>query len=174
MGGTQSAIPYEKLANTEILCRKWTKYRYRIHDRWRLLNVVSISRVFFISYRHIYTRNQPQPSRKTWEDLELIGANIEKPGHCMSYQFYHRVTVRNCVFIYRLSLKSSKYWPALDRRGQINSAAIPWKIFVYRIPLAIRMKNRIPQDWMIPQYRTLKSKLPKYRLKKKKLNTAIP
>ena len=28
------------------------------------------------------------------------------------------------------------------------------------------MKNRIPQGWMIPQYRTLKSKLPKYRLKK--------
>ena len=38
---------------------------------------------------------------KTWEDLELICTTIEKPGHWMSYQFHHRVTVRNCVFIYR-------------------------------------------------------------------------
>ena len=89
----------------------------------------------------------------------------------MSYQFHHRVTVRNCVSIY--SLKSSKYWPTLDRRGQMNGTAIPWRIFFYRIPLGRRMKNRIPQGWMIPQYRTLKSKLPKYRLKKK-LNTVNP
>ena len=37
--------------------------------------------------------------------------------------------------------------------------------YSYRIPLAKRMKNRIPQGHMIPQYRTLKSKLPKYCLK---------
>ena len=38
--------------------------------------------------------------------------------------------------------------------------------FFYRIPLARRMKDRIPQGWMMPQYRPLKSKLPKlYRLK---------
>ena len=47
----------------------------------------------------------------------------------------------------------------------MNGTAIPWRIFFYRIPLGRRMKNRIPQGWMIPQYRTLKSKLPKYRLK---------
>ena len=47
----------------------------------------------------------------------------------------------------------------------MNSTAIPWRIFFYRIPLARRMKDRIPQGWMIPQYRPLKSKLPKYRLK---------
>ena len=55
-GGTQvpnTAIPYEKMVNTEIPCRKWTKYRYLIYDRWRLLNVVSISRVFF--YVSLYT-----------------------------------------------------------------------------------------------------------------------
>ena len=28
------------------------------------------------------------------------------------------------------------------------------------------MENRIPQSYMIPQYRTLKLKLPKYRVKK--------
>ena len=48
----------------------------------------------------------------------------------------------------------------------MNGTVIPWRIFFYRIPLARRTKNRIPQCWMIPQYRTLKSKLPKYRLKK--------
>ena len=37
------------------------------------------------------------------------------------------------------------------------------------LPNTVNQKdeNRIPQGWMIPQYRTLKSKLPKYRLKKK-------
>ena len=47
-GVPNTAIPHEKMVSTEIPCRKWTKYRYRIYDRWRLLNVVSISRVFFI------------------------------------------------------------------------------------------------------------------------------
>ena len=49
----------------------------------------------------------------------------------------------------------------------MNGTAIPWRIFFYRIPLGRRMKNRIPQGWMIPQYRTLKSKLPKYTAWKK-------
>ena len=48
----------------------------------------------------------------------------------------------------------------------MNGTAIPRRIFFYRVPLARRMKNHIPQGWMIPQYWTLKSKLPKYRLKK--------
>ena len=32
-GVPNTAIPYEKLANTEIPCRKWTKYRYRMYTR---------------------------------------------------------------------------------------------------------------------------------------------
>ena len=62
----------------------------------------------------------------------------------------------------------------------MNGTAIPRRIFFYRILLARRMKNRIPQGWMIPQYRTLKSKLPKYRLKEssipqyRKLNPVPP
>ena len=48
----------------------------------------------------------------------------------------------------------------------MNGTAIPRRTFFYRVPLARRIKNHIPQGWMIPQYRTLKSKLPKYRLKK--------
>ena len=27
-----------------------------------------------------------------------IGTPLEKPGYWMSYQFHHRVSVRNCVF----------------------------------------------------------------------------
>ena len=75
---------------------------------------------------------------------------------------HHRVFQKLCIHL-RLRLKSSKYWPTLDRRGQMNSTAIPSRIFF--LP-ARRMKNRIPHGWMIPQYRTLKSKLPKYRLEK--------
>ena len=48
----------------------------------------------------------------------------------------------------------------------MNSTAILWRIFFYRLPLARRVQNRILQGWMIPQYRTLKSKLLKYFLKK--------
>ena len=99
-GIPNTAIPYEKLANTKIACRKWTKYPYRFYDRWRLLNVVSISRVFFMSSMCTPEINLSL-REKTWEDLELIDTTIEKPGHWMSYQFHHRVTVRNCVFIYR-------------------------------------------------------------------------
>ena len=82
----------------------------------------------------------------------------------MSYQFHQRVTVRNCVFIYRCLPLSLKSLP-LDRRGQI-----PWRIFFHWIPLARRMKPAYRRaEW----YRTLKSKLPEYRLKKN-LNTATP
>ena len=48
----------------------------------------------------------------------------------------------------------------------MNGTAIPGRIFFYRVSLARRMKNHIPQGWMIPQYWTLKSKLPKHSLKK--------
>ena len=48
----------------------------------------------------------------------------------------------------------------------MNSTAMPWRIFCYRIPLARMLKNRILQGWMISQYGTLKSKLLKYCLKK--------
>ena len=48
----------------------------------------------------------------------------------------------------------------------MNGTAIPWRIFFYRIPLARSVKNRTPPGWMIPQYRTLKSKFSKYPLKK--------
>ena len=35
------------------------------------------------------------------------------------------------------------------------------------------MKNHMPQGWTIPQYRTLKSKLPKYRLKKAQYRNTV-
>ena len=93
-GLPNTGIPYEKFANTEILCRKPTKYRYHIYDRWRLLNVVSISRVFFFFISSMYIPEINLILREqTWEDLELIGTTIEKPGHWMFYQFHHRITV---------------------------------------------------------------------------------
>ena len=54
----------------------------------------------------------------------------------------------------------------------MNSTAIYREIKDLILPSTVRQKeeNRIPQDLMIPQYRTLKSKLPKYRLK----NSSIP
>ena len=46
------------------------------------------SRVLLIS--SMYTQEINLSLReKTWEDLELIGTTIEKPGHWMSYQFHH-------------------------------------------------------------------------------------
>ena len=71
------------------------------------------------------------------------------------------------INVERLAVKASKYWPTSERRGQMNSTAIAWRIFFYGILLARRIKNRIPQGRMIPQYRPLKSKLPKYTAWKK-------
>ena len=135
--------------------------QHRIYDRW--------CSHFFFFISSMYTPEINLSHRKkTWEDIKLIGTTIKKPGHWMSHQFHHRVTVRNCIFIYRWSLKSSKYWltGTLDRRGQMNGTAILWRTLVYQIPLARRMKNSIPQGRMISQYCTLKSKFSKYCLKK--------
>ena len=79
----KNIYPILQLANTEIPCRKSTKYRYHIYDRWRLLNVVSISRVcFFFNISSTYTPEINLSLReKTWEDLELIGTTMEKPDH---------------------------------------------------------------------------------------------
>ena len=48
-----------------------------------ILNVVSISRVcFFFTISSTYTPEINLNLReKTWEDLELIGTTMEKPGH---------------------------------------------------------------------------------------------
>ena len=62
--------------------------------------------VFFIS--RIYTPEINLSHRKkTREGLELIGTMIKKPGHWMSYQFHHRVTVREIV--YSFSVKSKVF-----------------------------------------------------------------
>ena len=67
-----------------------------------------------------------------------------------------------------LNVNSKKYRPVLERRGQMNSAAICLNTVkdLLPIPLAKRMKKRVPQGSMIPQYRTLKIPL------EKKCNTA--
>ena len=125
-----TTMPYEKFANIEIPRRKWTKYRYRIYDRWRLLNVVSISRVFFMS--SMYTPEINLSLReKTWEDLELIDTTIEKPGHWMSYQFHHRVTVRNCVSftvkskVFQILTYQRQERPNEQYRNTVNDLLLP-------------------------------------------------
>ena len=113
----------KKLAtDTEIPCRKSTKYRYRIYDRSRFLNVVSISSVF-LSQACTHQKSTSAFARKR-----------EISGYRKAYQFHQRVTIRNCVFIYRclpLSLKSSKY---LGEAKYREGSSLLW------IPLARRMK----------------------------------
>ena len=65
MGGGGGPIPQYRKKNWQI-----PKYRVEnrrntdtpFYDRSRLLNVLSISRVFYL--KHVCTRNQPQPSRE--------------------------------------------------------------------------------------------------------------
>ena len=135
---------------------KQIPYLWLVTLTWSCIHIVCL----FIS--SIYTPEiNLSYCQKMWEDLELIGIAIKKPRHWMSYQFHERVTVTILCNHLPLCLKSSKYWPTWDRRGQMNGTAILW-----RIVLARRMKNCIPQGWIIPQHRTLKSKLPQYSLKK--------
>ena len=119
------------------------------------------SRVF-ACLKHLCTSNQPQPLRGN-----VRGPRIDRNDRkgCPANFIHHRLTVRNCVIIYHLS-KVLKMLRCIRQESAINCTAIPRRIFFYRIPLAKRMKNRIPQGKMIPQYRTLKSKLPNYRLEK--------
>ena len=87
-GVANTAIPLEKLANTEIPCRKSTKYRYRIHDRSRLLKAVSISRVC-LPQAFMHQKSTSDIARK--REKTLIGTTIKKPGHWMPFQFCHRL-----------------------------------------------------------------------------------
>ena len=122
------------------------------------------SRVFFLCQACIHQKSTSAFARKR-EKISNWSVQRSKSQVIRCLTTSQSNCQKLCIHL-PLSLKSSKYWPTLDRRGQMNSTAIPWRIFFYRIPLARRMKNRIPQGWMIPQYRTLKSKLSKYRLKK--------
>ena len=63
MGGTQYRNAVRKIGkyrNTVSTIDEISEYR--IYDWSCLLNVVSISRVFYL--KHVYNRNQPQPSRE--------------------------------------------------------------------------------------------------------------
>ena len=65
-----------------------------------LLEVVTIPHVWL-----------SQVYKNTWEDLELTGTMIEKPGHWMRDQFQ-----KLCKH------KSEKYLPASEKRAQIWTA----------------------------------------------------
>ena len=113
----------------------------------------------FVYLKHVYTRNQPQLSRENVGRLRINWYNDRK---AWSLDVLAISSWSNCQKLRNhlpLSQKSSKYWLTIDRRGQMNGTPISWRIFFYQILLARRMKNRILQNWMIPQYHTLKSKL---------------
>ena len=65
-----------------------------------------------------------------WEDLKFIDTQIEKPGHGIQQQFKHRLTVRNCVIIYRYQYVDLRiaycvlccmlYWTVLIREESTN------------------------------------------------------
>ena len=57
------------------------------------------SRMFFY-VKHVYTRNQPQPSRENVRRSRIDRYNDRK-ARSLDVLPHHRVTVRNCVFIYR-------------------------------------------------------------------------
>ena len=54
---------------------------------------------FFFNLKHVYTRNQPQPSRENVRRSRTDGYNDRK-ARSLDVLPHHRVTVRNCVFIY--------------------------------------------------------------------------
>ena len=58
--------------------------------------------------------------------------------------FSHLNCHKLCNHLLLSEVKFSKYWPALDRRTQMNGTIILWRIFFYQILLARRIKNRIP------------------------------
>ena len=88
------------------------------------------SRVF-VYLKHVNARNQPQPLRENVRRRRVDQDNDQKARsldvlQISSYYCNSRLlTLRNCVWKWPLSLKSSRYWPALDKRAK----------------------------WMVPQYR---------------------
>ena len=96
----------------------------------------------------IYTRNQPQPSRENVR-CRIDRYNDRKARLLdvlpISSWSYHQ---KLCIHF-----KSSKYWPTLHWERPNERYRNTVKDLLYRIPLAKRLKNRIPQGWMIPQYR---------------------
>ena len=88
--------------------KNWQIPKYRVENGWNTNTAFMTgdaylmlypSRVFFLSQACIHQKSTSTFARRHEIWNKLIGTTIEKLGHCMSYQFYHRVTVRNCVFI---------------------------------------------------------------------------
>ena len=96
MGGY--SIPQYHEKNWQIPCQKLMKYRYRIYDHLTCLFISSMNApAINLSHRV-----------KTPEDLKLISTMIKKPRQLMPYQCHHRLSVRNCVIIYRFIVVSLK------------------------------------------------------------------
>ena len=75
----------------------------------------------------------------------------------------------------RVVIQTPATQASMKQERAMNSSAIPWRIFFYRIPLTKRMKNRIRHtagvnDTAIPHFKIQITEI----LLEKKLNIAIP
>ena len=65
-----------------------------------LQRCIHLACFFFFYLKHLYTRNQPWPSRENMRRSRIDRYNDRK-ARSLDVLPHHRVTVRNCVFIYR-------------------------------------------------------------------------
>ena len=93
-GVPNTAIPYEKLANTEIRVENGrnTDTAFMIGDAY--LTLIHLASFFFFNLKHVHTRNQPQPSRENVRRSRTDGYNDRK-ARSLDVLPHHRVTVRN-------------------------------------------------------------------------------
>ena len=132
-GGVRgTAIPYEKLGNTEI--RRNTDTAFMIG---RVLYVFATSSMYA-------PENNLRHYEKTWEDL----------GQFNDWKVQSiPLSLKSLTFIKLFSLLWFLLHIVLTRSIRQESAnalngippATPWRIFSYRIPLTKGMKHRIPQ-----------------------------
>ena len=128
-----TAIPYEKLGNTEI--RRNTDTAFMIG---RFLYVFATSSMYA-------PENNLRHYEKTWEDL---GQFNDWKAQSIP------LSLKSLTFIKLFSLLWFLLHIVLTRSIRQESAnalngiplATPWRIFSYRIPLTKRMKRRIPQS----------------------------
>ena len=98
--GTLGGYPIPQYRTKNLLIPKYCVENLRNTDTAFMIGDAYLtlypSRVFFFFF-FISSMYIPEINlilrEQTWEDLELIGTTIEKPGHWMFYQFHHRVTV---------------------------------------------------------------------------------
>ena len=113
-------------------------------SKWK--NIACWGNAIFLQTRK---NNTPPPPSKT-KNCPPKTKTVQS-----SFSIWHSLTVTSKVFQIVTYIRHER--PYERNRNTVKDR------FFYRIPLPGRMKNHIPQGWMILQYRTLKSKLPRNR-----------